>query len=254
MPFPEFFVGWERTPKSYLHVLRPFVFFILCLVCLLAFVISSSQDPPGAGQWDDSAIVTLQGVADVSPYAIIRIESNHSPSGIRTVFLVESGKFGAVDRLQPFQGQAVQVRGTVLHRYERWMLELDDANDAIQPVPMDAVLMKRLQRPKSISMGQVTLPGEIIDSKCYLGGMKPGGGKTHKACAALCLRGGIPPMFVTRGENKRETYYLAVSPSGGLIDPSIIDYVGDAVEVDAQFEKQGDLFRLKLTADHIRRR
>ena len=38
----------------------------------------------------------------------------------------------------------------------------------------------------------VTLKGEIIDPKCYLGAMKPGGGKTHKACAMRCIAGGIP--------------------------------------------------------------
>ena len=48
------------------------------------------------------------------------------------------------------------------------------------------------------SLGVATLRGEIVDSKCYLGAMKPGDQKTHKACATLCIRGGIPPVLVER--------------------------------------------------------
>jgi hypothetical protein len=41
--------------------------------------------------------------------------------------------------------------------------------------------------------GLVKLTGEIVDSKCFLRVIAPGSGKTHKECASLRLRGGIPP-------------------------------------------------------------
>jgi hypothetical protein len=100
----------------------------------------------------------------------------------------------------------------------------------------------------------VTLRGEIIDSKCYLGAMKPGGGKTHKACAALCLAGGVPPMFVTRGADGREAYYLLASPNGGPVAPELHAYAGDPVEIIGEIEQMDDLRTLKVTPAAIRRR
>ena len=66
----------------------------------------------------------------------------------------------------------------------------------------------------SAPLGGATLAGEIIDPKCYFGAMKPGEGKIHKACATLCLRGGIPPMFMTTDEQGRHVYYLLTKPDG----------------------------------------
>jgi hypothetical protein len=44
--------------------------------------------------------------------------------------------------------------------------------------------------------GPVELTGEIVDSKCFLGVMVPGSGKTHKECASLCRtpRRSVLPM------------------------------------------------------------
>ena len=44
---------------------------------------------------------------------------------------------------------------------------------------------------------------EIVDSKCFLGVMTPGAGRTHSACASLCLRGGIPPALLSCARSGR---------------------------------------------------
>ena len=41
----------------------------------------------------------------------------------------------------------------------------------------------------------ITCP-TLVASGRFDGAMKPGDGKTHKGCAALCLRGGIPPALM----------------------------------------------------------
>src|SRR5437870_13626118 len=53
----------------------------------------------------------------------------------------------------------------------------------------------------TIALGPVTLRGEIVDSKCYLGVMNPGSGKVHRDCAVRCISGGIPPVFATNDFN-----------------------------------------------------
>ena len=84
--------------------------------------------------------------------------------------------------------------------------------------------------------------------------MKPGGGKTHKACAALCISGGIPPMFVTRDTAKNETFYLLVTAEGKPANDLVLPLVGDPVEVSGRVEQQGDLLLLFVTNEGIRRR
>ena len=95
--------------------------------------------------------------------------------------------------------------------------------------------------------------------------MKPGGGKTHKACAALCISGGIPPMFVTRDGNGQETFYLlTTAASTRAHEPSMADrgpanrlvlpFVGEAVEVEGRLERHGDLRALAIQPGGIRRR
>ena len=61
---------------------------------------------------------------------------------------------------------------------------------------------RRAMPAESVGGGPVTVSGEIVDSKCFLGVMVPGAGKTHKECASLCLRGGIPPAPVRAGSSR----------------------------------------------------
>jgi hypothetical protein len=84
--------------------------------------------------------------------------------------------------------------------------------------------------------------------------MKPGGGKTHKACAMLCVSGGVPPMLVTRDAAGNETFYLLVTEAGGVANESVLDFVGDPVEVSGRLERHGDLLILRVAADGVRRR
>ena len=62
--------------------------------------------------------------------------------------------------------------------------------------------------------GTVELTGEIVDSKCFLGVMVPGSGKTHKDCASLCLRGGIPPALYVQDRAGHSSLLLLAGPSG----------------------------------------
>jgi hypothetical protein len=135
------------------------------------------------------------------------------------------------------------------------MLELAAGDEGLQPAAgLSESLVSRLRRPPPEHLGTVTLRGEIIDSKCYLGAMKPGGGKTHKACAALCLAGGVPPMFVTRGADGHETYYLLASPAGGPVESQLHGFVGDPVEISGEVEQVDDIRFLKANPAAIRRR
>jgi hypothetical protein len=84
--------------------------------------------------------------------------------------------------------------------------------------------------------------------------MKPGGGKTHKACAMLCISGGVPPMLVTRDAAQNETFYLLATEEGRVANERVLDFVGDPVEVSGRLERHADLLLLQIPPDGVRRR
>jgi hypothetical protein len=83
--------------------------------------------------------------------------------------------------------------------------------------------------------------------------MKPGDGKPHKACAVLCLRGGIPPVFLAADG----TSYLIVEESGNQLSgeklEAVIPYVADRVRVQARVREFGGRACLIIEPSSVKR-
>lgn len=256
----EFFVGWLQMPQGYVRFLKPIVLAILLIGVVTAGTLAFFQRDPGNGHWDDTNIVTLRGVAFIKPYAMLRVASDKPGDSPRSYLLVEDGKFGALPRVSRFVanklgGVPVEVKGTILHRDGRWMLALEVGDQPMRRLtPEEATTLGFLGwTPPKLLAESITLRGEVIDSKCYLGAMKPGGGKTHKACAMRCIAGGIPPMLVTRDAAKRETFFLLVTPDGAVANEAVYPFVGDQVELSGRLEQHDDLLVLKVSLESIQR-
>jgi hypothetical protein len=252
----EFFIGWLPAPRRYVRFLRPLVGVLLLASVGAAVLVATRQRDPGPGRWDNDGIVTFSGVAEVGPYAAVRVPGERPGDPPRTLLLVEEGKFGAPPRVAPLRDQAVRVTGTLLHRDGRALLELAAGGQGLRRLTaVEARALPSLARPEPRVLAErATLVGEVIDPKCYLGAMKPGGGKTHKACAMLCVSGGVPPMLVTRAADRRETFYLLATSDGGPANELVLPFVGDTVEAAGRLEWRGELLVLKIAADGIRRR
>ena len=106
---------------------------------------------------------------------------------------------------------------------------------------------------KTTDLGQMTLSGEIVDSKCYFGSMKPGEGKPHRSCAALCISGGIPPVYVVQNENKEADYYLMVGANGQQINQELLPYVAENVTLKGRVEQSDEWKILYVNPDDIQR-
>jgi hypothetical protein len=244
-----FFIGWHPVPRAHRLSLLSIAIVVVAIGVVTALVVSIRQRSPGSAVWEDESQSSVEGIVYASPYAMIRIPGEP----VRTVLLVEEGKYGASERVKPFDGQPVKLTGTMLHRDDRQMMELAEGEAAIQIVPMTEKQADTLRRSMAHNLKPVTLTGEIVDSKCYLGAMKPSGGKTHKGCAVLCLKGGVPPMFVTRDAEGHETFYLLTGSDGGPADEAILPFVGDPVQVTGQVESVDDLLVLRVASTNIRR-
>lgn len=227
---------------------------LVILAIILSGLVIREHNNPGDGVWDIDTSRTIEGVIDTLPYAMIRVAGEGPSAPMQSILLVSEGKFGARDRVKPFAGQAVRVQGTVLSRNGRRLFELADGDAAIDHLgAQDAPWAEKLKRPAPESLGTMTLRGEIIDPKCFFGAMKPGEGKAHKECATLCISGGIPPMFLTRGPSGEMRFYLLAGVDGGPVGDGILPFVADSVEVDGVVEQRGDLFVLKIDPKRIRR-
>ena len=87
--------------------------------------------------------------------------------------------------------------------------------------------------------GPLELTGEIVDSKCFLGVMVPGSGKTHKECASLCLRGGIPPALYVQDRAGHSSLLLLTGPTGEPIGAPALQAAGEAISLIGSIERQG---------------
>jgi hypothetical protein len=224
----DFFVGYLPTPARLGGFLRSTAIVLLVIAGVAAAIIAVGQRDPGSGRWDLENPTDVTGVIFESPYPILR-------SNNRSILLVDQGKHGAAARVVGLAGKAANVRGTFIARDGFTLLELAEENDAIR------VTDGASQLPPAPSHEElVTLRGEIVDPKCHSGAMKPGEGKTHKACAVLCIRGGIPPVFVDTASMK---YLITNQQSSALTGDAleaILPFVGDFVEIHGVIRHQKD--------------
>ncbi len=227
----DIYVGYRPLPardRRFLRLLLPALLWGMCGAGALAIL---SMRSAGDGQWLTDQTVIVEGTLIMDPYPSVLVRSARgdktAPGEGTRALLVESGKFGSRPGLDALEGSTVRAEGFVLTRAGTVMLELlpgedglrsngrsDSAADGPDPSPQPVVLR-----------------GEIVDTKCFLGAMKPGTGVPHKACAALCLSGGIPPGFVVRQPDGIESYYLMTDSSGNPVGTQVLHLLGYSVEI-----------------------
>lgn len=86
-------------------------------------------------------------------------------------------------------------------------------------------------------MKEISVTGEIIDTKCYLTGMMGGRGPEHEECAIACIKGGLPPGIV---EDKTGTVYILV-PEKGMkgANEALVQYAAKTVTVKGKVVEKG---------------
>jgi hypothetical protein len=226
----DFYVGYLPVPPRLARWLTRAAAGLLIVFVGFGWILARAQQDPGDGVWDDAVAREFVGVVAAAPYPHLRIKSD-AASGVETLLLVEVGKFGGGQRAAPLDGKPARISGWLIERDGRRMIEMEPGDSLSADETLPSPDFERLRGPQITPLGRVTLRGEIVDSKCYLGAMKPGEGKTHKECATLCIAGGIPPMLVARDADGRRSYYLLTDSAGAALDASILPLVADPVEV-----------------------
>jgi hypothetical protein len=107
----------------------------------------------------------------------------------------------------------VVFTGTRIHRGTSAAIEIDPSSLVTGQAAEGSSVGAELPERSAGGLGLMELTGEIVDSKCFLGVMVPGAGKTHKDCASLCLRGGIPPALHVQDRDGRSALLLLTQRS-----------------------------------------
>ncbi len=248
----EFYVGYFPIPKTYKKFLLVTVSIIGVFFILLGVLVAREQVQPKNGTgWSPNAngAIVVQGVISKFPYDLLRFkESKKSP--VQTAILTSMTKTSIQNRIKGKYNQALDLKGVMIRQHGRFVFSVLDGEENIKTSNFNPLDFYPL---KTENIGTVHLKGEIVDPKCYIGAMKPGGGKVHKSCAVLCIRGGIPPMFVTRNKLSNETYYLLTDKNGGPLVEDIVAYVGDPISITGFVKKHDDMLFLRLDVESIKR-
>ncbi|MFQ3244160.1 MAG: hypothetical protein ACI9OI_001509 [Chitinophagales bacterium] len=239
----DFFVGYLPMPEG----LKPFYKWLTVLLLVVglgfSYWVSSSQQAVGKGQWLLAEEKTYQGYLSHDPYPVLHVVGDEPES----IILMSQGKHSSANLTSELDGNEVTVTGFPIERGGWKLLELRDLSD------VKVINSKPSYSAISEPLGEVTLSGEIIDSKCFMGVMKPGEGKVHRACAAMCIAGGIPPLLVVNQSDGNRYGYILIGPQGQAAADLVIEDVAVPVSVFGQLERRGDLTYLRIAENGINR-
>lgn len=240
----EFYVGYlERAPAGLARAVRVRVALALVTALAVAGLVAASQTHWEPGRYELGVEREFRGVYLHAPSSQLRVE--RPGGGWSRWLLVRPGKFGGDRAWSALDGREVRLRATLVHSGERTLLE-------VAPGTLEAAGDAHVAPPPVVELGEATLRGEIVDSKCWLGVMNPGNLRTHRACAVLCIRGGIPPILVARDGGGHTRKLLLVGPGGEAVNGAVLPLVALPVEVRGRLERHDDLLVLRADPAAIR--
>ncbi|MGC1498252.1 MAG: hypothetical protein WA790_20775 [Sulfitobacter sp.] len=242
-----FFVGYLGVPTSLRRFLLATCILFVAAFAALGLTLGVAQDDPGPGAFRfDYGRQTVTGVIELTPYPLVRVtQGNDRIKPGTTLMLAGQGKSSVDKRAIPLAGKLAQVSGVVLQRGDLNMLQLRGGRQGIS-ASKGAVTPQKTE-----PLGRWKLAGEICDGKCLAGAMRPGRGLAHKACANLCLLGGVPPVFVSTRAVDGSEFLLITGPDGDALPKSAYDNVGQFVAVEGMVERRGDLLVLRMDPDTL---
>jgi hypothetical protein len=267
----EFYIGWEdRAPAGYARATRRAVAFTLALALFGAVGFAAAQRTIGLSAFEWGRVKDFTGILRSQPYPHLLVPRPGKSGGqaaFSSYYLVKPFKFGLdSETARQLDGKAVSLRGTLIHRGNQTMIEVADNSirdldgnapltPALSPSEGERVPAGRVRGSSvaSVNLGQQTLVGEIVDSKCYLGVMNPGSLIPHRACAIRCISGGIPPVLLVRQTNGSALYFLLVSRDGKPVNKQVLNLVAEPVEITGEVERQGELLILRADPTTYRR-
>ena len=243
-----FFVGYLDMPTRLKRFYTALTVLLFAFAAATGYTIAAQQKSAGPASWLTDATQTISGLLVVDPYPVLHRIDPADPERTESILLVNQGKISADDLAGPFHDKMVSITGYPIRRGGWRMHELASQRPitAYEDGGDDALRARLAASAKPTSLGAVALSGEVADSKCFLGVMKPGVGAVHKACAEVCLLGGIPAMLLVRGAEGKKYGYMLIQPDGSSASKSLARRAADRVEIAGELQQRGDLLYIKI--------
>lgn len=237
----EFYVGYQpKAPSSLARIVRAAVVALGVIGSGIALVLIFAQSPFAASTFEYGKYHDYEGVLEEWPYpALVTADARF--------LLVGAGKFGVAAATRGMEGSVVRLKGSLIRRELDTALEVLPGSLQVRPAAVPSSI-RRLSE-----LGRVTLTGEIVDSKCYLGVMNPGQGKVHRDCAARCISGGIPPAFLVRDASGESRVLLLTGSNGRPLHREALEFVAEPVEISGQLVRSGSTLILQAEPKDFRR-
>jgi hypothetical protein len=212
----EFYIGYaQRAPTALGRWLRIVVVGLLTVAIAAAVLLVYGQHPFAKSNFEFQQYRPYQGEIVRSPYPMLI-------TGSGPYLLVAPGKHGASELLAGMNGSAT-LKGALIERGAWRMLELLPGSiQTLSPAASDT---------RSTDLGEHTLNGTIVDTKCFLGVMNPGEGKVHRDCAARCISGGIPPGFLVKDSTGQSEVLLLTASGGKSIREQAVKFAGEPIKL-----------------------
>lgn len=247
-----FFVGWGETPAVDRRFLLLASLGLLTVAAGGGALIASAQLPPGSGSWNPDDERDFAGELVRAPYPMLRTRAIDGTA--RTAYLVSSNKLGVQNRLRAAADGPAVVRGSLIARGANAMIAVADGDAWMRPAVAGDVVGEGLTGWQVEDRGAISHVGEILDSKCWFGAMQPGQGKPHKSCAALCIRGGLPPVFCPEATcGSAASAPLFTDAQGNPHGPEILAIVADPIVASGRIVKIGDVKQFRVALSDIKR-
>lgn len=242
----EFYVGYlDSCPPALAGFLRRVTAALAALVAVLVLLVAGAQDPTEPGSFEFGVRTTFEGILFEHPLPMLRrLEVDGT---VRHDLLVGFGKYGMPAFARGHHGHRVRFDGSVIRSPRGRMIEMN-APDSFRVLDDSA---PSLPDPPSGSVGEVVLTGELVDTKCYFGVMRPATGKVHRACAVRCLAGGVPPGLLVRDGAGGATVVLLLSGDDGRSPSLDPEWAARRLSVRGELEMRHGWAVLALR--HVRR-
>jgi hypothetical protein len=227
----DFFIGYNwPAPPGPMRIVRRAAFGLGAGAVGLSAILAVGHRPLEGGTFEFGHLTEHHGTIVEAPVPMLQPDDPREPWPL----LAARGKHGAASLLHGFGGKAVTLKATRISRGAGRMLEIADAS-----MDADQSSAKVATEPSPVSGDRaiVSLVGEIVDTKCYLGVMVPGEGTTHRSCAALCVRGGLPPALRVRATGGTDRLYLIAGSDATR--QQAVEWAGETVEMSGAVTQQG---------------
>lgn len=248
----EFYIGWQdKAPSTYAKKIKRVVMTLLALAIFVSAGLIFTEKPFAASTFEINKLTTLEGILIKGPIPCLKMPTGVDAKGVQQfqrVLLIGFGKQGAQPTIeaieeaqnQSLSGKGVKLEGKLIYFDGKLAMEMSNGLDAFQGFAetIDAPSYQR-------NLGDLSLRGEILDPKCYLGVMRPGEGKPHRSCAIRCIEGGIAPLFRTTTGDANQ-YFFALDAEGKPINSKIAKYVADDVQICGTVEQWDDWYVVKV--------